>query len=410
MTGRLALLAAVALAALLAACGGSPETAEQAPSPLAGQQGPATPQPVAATDCADSPAVVVYAQLDWMRVAEAFAKHGYPCAEYYISVAPTEDEDGLFTVPNRDQAARIHAFGERFHAIAPFRVDAWTEWLARNPGLSWEDAGAEWRRRMAEAGYDTARGDIWGVNELPLEMLTDEALLADMRELIHGLSGDGGEADRGLVWMVSPAQGSSDLAGYRSQLVRLLEDEPFWDEMRRSVRFWAQEVYADPASCCVPGQPAGTIAARMNEYFQYTPTVARAEGARAGSALDYLQEAYVPTANAAWGWTEAYGNTALAPDEMERFLSAEVLALRTAQEDGVTGAGIGFAWAPVPFGGESKDEFLVRSKSILEHLAGAVRESYEAGPEAACGGDDGCRCSVDGAAFPGAWRAAAPRR
>lgn len=66
-----------------------------------------------------------------MRVAEALAKHGCRCAEYSISVAPVEDEDGLFTVLNPGQAQRIRAFGDRFHAIAPFRVDAWSEWLAR---------------------------------------------------------------------------------------------------------------------------------------------------------------------------------------------------------------------------------------------------------------------------------------
>jgi hypothetical protein len=34
--------------------------------------------------------LVVYAQLDWNRVAESMAKDGYRCAEYYISVAPVK--------------------------------------------------------------------------------------------------------------------------------------------------------------------------------------------------------------------------------------------------------------------------------------------------------------------------------
>jgi hypothetical protein len=373
--------------------------AEQA-SPLSDIEPPAPAGRVDDAGCTGQPVVVVYAQLDWNRVAASMAKEGYRCAEYYISVAPVRDGTGLYTSPNPGQAERIHSFGDRFHAIADFNVAAWTEWLAQNPGKTWKDAGIEWGRRINAAGYDSAGGDVWGVNELPLEIFSDAGVLSDMRELIGGLS-DGFGA-KGLAYVVSPAQGSTDLESYRAGLRTLLEDDRFWQDMQRSVRFWAHEAYADPASCCVNGASTEEIATRMNEYFQVTLELADTVGA--SEAASFLGSAYVPMANAAWGWTEAYGDTAIPAADMNRFVAAEVFAMQSFQSQGREGAGIGFAWAPLQQGGTSTEQFLTASAGILDHIARSIGRSFEEDPSAACGdGGDGCRCEADGASFNDAW-------
>lgn len=420
--------AALVAALALAGCGGSgteatTEATPVAPGPacdVAGESSTAAAHCAAATsplrdvsversasrvddsDCADRPAIVVYAQLDWIRVADTMAQDGYRCGEYYISVAPTQDGDGLYTEPNRDQAKRIRSYGDGFHAMAELNVAAWTEWLARNNGKTWKDAGVEWRKRMEGAGYDAAN-DLWAVNELPLKMLSDPSLLADMRQLIEGLHEGAGQPAQGLVFVVSPSQGGGDLAGYRGELTKLLRDEVFWGEMRESVRFWAQEVYADPADCCVEGASADEIATRVGEYLEHALALAEREP-EAAVARSYLASAYVPVANAAWGWEQAYGDTVIPPPDMERFVAAQLFAMRRFQEGGGPGAGIGLAWAPAAPAGGSPGQFLQRSASILASISRSIRASFEEDASAACGEDGtACRCTAEGASFDDRW-------
>jgi hypothetical protein len=346
---------------------------------------------------------VFYAQDDWLRLAQKLAASGYECPDYYISVPPTEDAEGLFTVPNRGQAQRIHELGERFHALAAFQVDAWTKWREQHPGTSWEQIGAEYRRRMQAAGYDVAAGDLWAVNELPLEIATDPGVRADMLALVEGLAGGGGAHAPGLVFVVSPEQATADLSEYRGQLEQLLRDTSFWEAMSHDVRFWAQEVYANPASCCVAGADGAARVTHTNEYLQHVRALAEGD-ARADTARTFLETAYVPLGNAAWSWTAAYGDTAIPVEQMARFVEQQIEAMRSsAGPDGSGGTAFGFAWAPLQPLGTGDAEFVAETGTLLDAIAASLARTFrEDDPTAACG-TEGCQCEVGGAAFNDAW-------
>jgi hypothetical protein len=361
---------------------------------------------VDASGCSSSQSLVFYAADDWERLGQKLAADGYACADYYISIPPGQDAAGLYTLPRPGQAQRLHALGERFHAMAEIRVSAWQEWLEQHPGKTWRDVGIEARARMDAAGYDPARGDLWAVNELPLAILTDEGVKQDMLELVAGLHDGSGIASQGLVFVVSPSQVEDDLEAYRGQIRRLLEDSSFWAEMSRSVRFWGQEVYADSKACCVDGAGVEQRAERLREYLLHPLSLARASE-QASEARAFLEQAYAPVANAAWQWTESYGYTDLPEPEMARFVALQVLAMRGASgANGGSGA-FGFAWAPVDASGLGTSRFAEESGRLLESLARSIDDSLRAdSPDGAClGGPDGCLCAVAGAAFVDGWAA-----
>jgi hypothetical protein len=361
---------------------------------------------VDASGCTSSPSLVFYAADDWERLGQKLAADGYACAEYYVSIPPGQDDAGLYTMPRPGQVERLHSLGERFHAMAEIRVSAWQEWLEQHPGKTWRDVGIEARARMAAAGYDPAGGDLWAVNELPLAILTDEGVKQDMLELVAGLHDGNGTASQGLVFVVSPSQAEDDLEAYRGQVERLLEDSAFWAEMKRSVRFWGQEVYADSKTCCVAGADVEERAERLREYLLHPLSLARESG-KAADARAFLEQAYTPVANAAWQWTESYGYTDLPEPDMARFVALQVLAMRGALPASGGSSSFGFAWAPVDASGMGEARFAEESGRLLESLARSIDDSLRAGsPDGAClGGPDGCLCAVAGAAFVDGWAA-----
>jgi hypothetical protein len=360
--------------------------------------------PPKSPSCASAPTLLFYAADDWMGLGAALARGGPPCARYLISIPPVKDEDGLYTVPNPSDLRLYRALGPRFQAMAEIRVAAWEQWLAANPGKSWYDAGVEARRRMARAGYDPARGDTWAVNEFPLDVLTDQAVRDDMRELVRGLY-EGGPPMKGVVFLVSPAQAQTELEPYKAQLEANFRDLAFWQELRRSVRYVAAEVYASATSCCVPGASGGEQAADLNSYLQHRFTLAQAAPPELSLVRSYLEEAYVPLGNAAWAWEAAYGYTAISPEQMARFLANQTLAMQSFAVPQNRSPVFGFAWAPLQPEGMSKDQFVASVERIRDELARSLRESFTLGPRGACGNDGrGCRCEVAGSAFNPAWR------
>ena len=68
---------------------------------------------------------------------------------------------GNKTQPRPDQAWRIRALGPRFHAAAEAQLTAWQTWVTTNK-KTWIDAGREFRKRMAAAGYDVPRSATCG--------------------------------------------------------------------------------------------------------------------------------------------------------------------------------------------------------------------------------------------------------
>ena len=137
---------------------------------------------------------VLYAASDWLRLATKLAASGSPCADYSISVPPIVADKTQFR-PN--QASRIRALGPNFHALAEVHFATWTRWVA-STGSSWFTAGVTARQRMAEAGYDVARGDSWALNELTTAVRRgDGNARVNIREFLRGLyEGDGSRPTR----------------------------------------------------------------------------------------------------------------------------------------------------------------------------------------------------------------------
>jgi hypothetical protein len=368
------------------------------------------PPKVDSSQCTGSTNLVFYAADDWIRLAQKLAEDAYPCAEYYISVPPDKDGSGNYTVPRPGEVERLHALGDRFHAMAEIRVQAWQQWLEQNPGKSWFDAGVEARKRMRASGYDPAHGDTWAVNELPLEILSNSELESEMRELVRGLHDGGQEPDvKGLVYSVTLPQTESNLGAYKDELEQLLVDEGFWQEMNRSVSFWAEEVYASPENCCVGETEATARADHLNEYLQHRLLLVRRGPAQVATALHFLREAYTPIANAAWAWANVYGRTTIPSAEMARFVSEQTFAIRRFEETALQDRlrGFGFAWAPVNSLGVDAAQFAADTSLVLERMARSIHDSYRRESALAACGPAGdalwCRCQVENAHFNDAW-------
>ena len=71
--------------------------------------------------CHDSATLVFYAADDWMRLAQKFAADAYPCAEYFVSIPPSKDGGGTYTMPR------------------PTRSNACTTWEAGS--MRWRRSG-----------------------------------------------------------------------------------------------------------------------------------------------------------------------------------------------------------------------------------------------------------------------------
>ncbi len=350
--------------------------------------------------------VVFYAANDWDDLADALASRAASCTVYEISIPPVEGRDGTWTEPAKGVAARLRRLGPQFHALASIRVDAWGPWIAAHPGTTWYDAGREARRRMARAGYDVARGETWALNEIMLPALTSEATRRQMQEFVRGLYEGDGQPAKGIVFSVVPLQDAANVAQYKRQLERWLEDAPFWAAISRAVDVWADEVYVDAQSCCVPGSSLAVRAARLNEYLQARLTLAEAGPLRAAAARAFLARAYVPLGNAAWAWSFGFGNTMIRLEQMKQLVSEQLYAMRLFSASRAEAQSrVGFAWAPRDPSGQLTRQFVVDTNSLLARIASAIQHAVAAGrPEAACGPRGRwCRCQVPGAAFATAW-------
>ncbi len=354
---------------------------------------------------------VFYAASDWLRLATRLAATASPCAEYYVSIPPIVADK---TQPRPDQAWRIRALGPRFHALAEIHFATWSRWVAET-GSSWHAAGVTARQRMAAAGYDVAQGDSWVVNELGTGVRRGLGnARANIREFLRGLyEGDGTQPAQGAAFVIGYGQGSADVSVYQSTLQHWLTDSAFWSDMARYVADWSQEVYGDARSHAVPGSPPETRREYLNDYLQHKLLLAGAGPAEAGTARGYLRQAYSPLANAAWQYDQAYGWTALPPEQMAAYISAQVHALREfSAASGQARDRWGFAWAPKNATGVSAAEFAAQTGFLLDRLAAAIRDSgapVEPGSpgSGACGPprlDAWCALDLEGARHNLAWR------
>ena len=350
---------------------------------------------------------VFYAARDWLRLAPKLAERASPCADYYISIPPLV-ADKTNSRPN--QAWRIRALGPRFHAMAEIHWTTWQNWV-RATGRSWFDAGVEARRRMAAAGYDVERGDIWAVNEFPSSVRRDlGSAREDARQFVAGLYEGDGRPVQGAVFVIGVIHATTNASLYKSTLKNWLGDTPFWLDMRRTVRFWGQEVYGDARRWGVPGAAPTVRRDYLNDFLQHAARLGSVAPSPYRVARSFLADAHTPIANAGWQWPRGLGWTILSGDQMRHFVSSQTYALRSYAARKTGPDRFGFAWAPNNATGMPNRTFVAETGALLDRLGGALSESGSAwipdpGVQACVSlGLDWCRAEVPGAVFTGAWR------
>ncbi len=352
-----------------------------------------------------------WAATDYLRLATELAATPSPCAEYYVSVPPIVGDK---TRPRPNAASRIRALGPNFHAMAEFHFTSWNRWVL-STGSSWYTAGVTARERMAAAGYDFARGDIWVVNELSSAVRRNTgSARANIRELLRGLYEGGDRPTRGAVLIIGVGQRSTtDTSLLQTNLQNWYADTAFWEDMSRYVSDWSQEVYGDVRSHAVPGAPQDLRRDYLNEYLQHPLVLAGVGPPTIDTARAYLQSAYSPLANAAWEREAGYGWTMVSAEQMSAYVSAHVHALRYfSATTGQPQDRWGFAWAPRNGTGKPAAEFTAQSGQVLDRLAAAIRDSAvptdPANPGSAACGPPGqnlfCNVDLEGARFNEAWK------
>ncbi|MFL6006249.1 MAG: hypothetical protein ACJ744_08390 [Gaiellaceae bacterium] len=403
--GKGSLLAALAAVAALALSIASPAGAAAKPKPVPSLQPQATqklwrklvqPRRHAASTAGCTPLrLVFYSPTDWLRLATKLAANQAQCAEYYVSIPPLAADKTNF---RPDQPWRIRALGSTFHAVCEISYNGWSSWVGTT-GKSWYDAGVEARRRMAAQGFDVSAGDIWAVNESSsaVRQGTGNAR-KNLRDLVRGLYDAGGEgpAVKGAVYVIGAAgQPNTSLSLYKGTLELWLGDDAFWSDMSAYVSDWSQEAYGDVRNYAVSGASLETRRDELNAWLQHPLSLANAGPAEIATARTYLQGAYSPLANAAWRYTQAFGWTDVAYDQMEDYVSAQTYAARSA------GTHFGFAWTPKRPDWEGITQFSIESGAVADRLAAAIHDSAET-PATACA--NWCTSSVDGAWFNESWK------
>jgi hypothetical protein len=341
--------------------------------------------------------LVFYAARDWLRLGAKLAEHASPCADYYISIPPLV-ADKTNARPNH--AWRIRALGPRFHALAEIHWATWQRW-ARDNGRSMFEAGVEARRRMAAAGFDVGAGDTWAVNELPSSVRRDLGTARDdAQQFLRGLYEGDGRRVQGAVFVIGVMHGTTDASLYKSTLKSWFSDTPFWLEMRRSVKFWAQEVYGDTRRWGVPGSAPDVRRTYLNDFLQHAARLSAAAPGRYGVASTFLARSHTPIANAGWQWPSGLGWTMVTGAQMQAFVSSQTYALRQYAAGNPGPDRFGFAWAPNNATGLSNALFVRESGQLLDRLGGALAASGESRFEP----DAWAAANIVGASFTDAWR------
>jgi hypothetical protein len=354
--------------------------------------------------------VLVYTSSDWVRAAQKLAGDSSMCAEIFLSIPPLAADKTRFRIVQDDA---VRAVSPQIHPVAEIHVTGWQGWVNAN-GKTWYEAGVEARVRMEQAGYLVEDGEIWAVNEFSSAVRRgDGNARANMRAFVRGLhdGAAGMPTVRGAVFVVGLDQRLADTSVYKATLKGFLRDDAFWADMRSSVRFFAQETYADSRSWGVIGSSRNERARYLNDYLQHLVELAEVGPAEVETARAYLREAYLPLASAAWPWTSGFGDTNISVEQMLHLVSTQTYAVRhyAGSHPHLAPADrIGFAYAPnLAVAGAP---LTVGTGLILDRLASSLRYAYDRGGGSqmgACGppGDhDWCDSERADAIFNAAWR------
>jgi len=376
---------------------------EDTGAPVADAMLPADyPLPAVPSTCARTARVITYDPNGWETLADAFEANASPCANYYLHL-PASIADK--TMPRGPlEPATVRARKGRFFALAEFNYGAW----AARTELSWFEKGVEFRKRMASAGYNLARGDTWVVNELPSTVRSDASVRTSVRDLMRGLyTGPAGSAGRaGVVFVINQGHETTTLTTYKTNMRTWLTDAAFWTDMGRYVESWGQEAYTSATRVCVGSATVAGRAERVNDFVMHpgrhaysslSPTTSLA------SARVVFDGKYFPLMSAVWKSAGPYGDTNVSLDAMKHHVSLQVYAARLWLETHTYPDGrLGFAWDELAGTATERVDLATR-------LAQSIRDAYGAGATAAracspTGAYTWCACSVTGATFNDTWK------
>jgi hypothetical protein len=342
--------------------------------------------------------VVLYTT-DTRPLAAELSKFASACADYYVSITPNGSAPRGGAV-----VTALHALGSHFHALAEVRLPLWASYADAN---GWYATGVEVRREMRAVGYDAAKGDAWALNEvgapstaaMAVDVLKGNGTArTDLRDFVRGLfTGDDGVPEAGLVFAADPVHATTDLSQYEQDLAAWYGDTPFWTDMAKHVKFWAQETYADARAWGVAGSGLAERSAYLNDYFLHGIRLAQREDGRTGAARAFFANAYTPVGNAAFRWGApvgiGFGYTDIGLFGMQNFVSTQTYAVRLS-----SGGRFGFAVVP-------RSSPAAETLGVYDRLAAAIRDS-ETQPSGACGASgEWCDSTVPDARFNDAWKA-----
>jgi hypothetical protein len=369
---------------------------------------------------------------DWRLLGEELAAQVSPCADYYISIPPLAADKKRLRVQQDDL---IRALGPRFHPVAEVVLGGPTGWAASwvdgSPGRTWFDAGVEFRRRMAEAGYRFDLGETWLLNELDRSTRRDELPYTRnaMTDLLRGLYyGDGtGPAVRGIVeiGIAYTHQNIPDVEGYKSEMKAWLQDSDFWTNVAPYISVLTKEVYPDARFWGVAGSSRSDRRRHLTQYMEHVMNLVDAGPARIAAARSLFRRTYMPLGNATWPakgpdpytppFCCGHGWTMMPLQGMLSFVSEQVYAVRTyaaAHPKGPPKGRLGFSWQPTNNFNLAPEEWEAAKRAIASRIGAAIRYAYRPGPAApsgACsppgGRENWCRgANIAGAAFTSVWK------
>ena len=230
-----------------------------------------------------------------------------------------------------------------------------------------------------------------------------------MRAFVGGLYEGDGRPAQGAVFVIGVMHGTKDASAYKATIKSWLGDAPFWLDMQRTVRFWAQEVYGDARRWGVPGAAPEARREYLNDFLQHAAKLGAVAPNPYGAARAFLSYAHTPIRNAGWRWPAGLGWTMVSGDQMRHFVSSQTYALRNFASRRARPDRFGFAWAPNNETGLANAEFVSQTGQCW------IGSGSRCGTPAASGGRPGvqacvalgldwCRADVGGATFTNAWR------
>jgi hypothetical protein len=358
---------------------------------------------------------VFWTGADWIRLSEALADDRSPCGEYWVSIPPAAADKKRLRFAQDDL---VRALG--IHPVAEMTLGdptGWANWVAE--GHTWFEAGVEFRRRMADAGWDVTAGETYLVNEFDQTTMRDSDRTdgrpwpgfrrADMRELMRGLyygapgmPTSAGAVELGIAFR---HQDIPFVEQYRQELQAFLADGDFWADVDRYVRWIAVENYADTRLWAPPGSSRNERRRHLEDYIFHVMELARTGPESAETARDVLERKFLPLVNAGWRarggdqfqWVTGHGNTIVDEGTMEHFVSEQVHAVRHhagSHPQGAPAGRIGFSWQPCnrtraddPGCGPMNAAFVRSLDAITARIAEAIHYSYRQGgasPIGAC--------------------------